>query len=357
MRFHSLNSLRGIAAFIVVLNHAFISIAFEFFTTNEAFQNTPIYNLFNARLAVLFFFILSGFVLSLAYISGNNLRYRAYILRRFCRIYIPFMVITLFTVGLYYVITKNFAEPHIEWSLWNKALTIDIIVQHFLMTNKTVMLNPPLWTLMIEMKVVMIFPLLAYLVIKNPILTLVTSCMISYISALAFVSIDEYDNFYTSSSHVGSILMLVYYIQFFVLGIFLAVKKDAIIKSLGVIPGAIHSIIIIFLFSIPYAQIKHDFLLLEIGYGLFTAYVIMLAIKYEAFERVLVSKPIEWLGRVSYSLYLIHVPILWSGFYLLNGLVSTPYILIVTLVITLILSEIVYRTIEKPSQCFGKRFN
>ncbi len=356
MRFHSLNSLRGIAAFIVVLNHAFISVAFEFFTTNETFQNNPIYNLFNARLAVLFFFILSGFVLSLAYISGNNLRYRAYIIRRFCRIYIPFMVITLLTVGLYYVITKTFSEPNLEWSLWNEVLTADIIAQHFFMTNKTVMLNPPLWTLMIEMKVVMIFPLLAYLVIKNPTVTLVTSCAISYVSALAFISIDEYDNFYTASSHISSILMLIYYLQFFVLGIFLAVKKEVIIKSLGLIPGAVHCFVIIVLLAIPHAQIKHDFLLLEIGYGIFTAYVIMLAIKYERFEKLLLTQPIKWLGRVSYSLYLIHVPILWGAFYILNDLVSTPYILGTALIITLILSEIVYRTIEKPAQYFGKKF-
>tara|TARA_R110001592_G_scaffold20926_25_gene84895 strand:- start:23128 stop:24213 length:1086 start_codon:yes stop_codon:yes gene_type:complete len=355
MRYDSLNSLRGIAALIVVFNHMFISVAFHYFISNEEFQNSPIFHLFNARLAVLFFFILSGFVLSLSYITGKNIKYKTYIIRRFFRIYVPFIIITLTTILLWFGITNTFYDPDLEWMLWNQELTANIVAHHIFMTNRAVMLNPPLWTLMIEMKVVIIFPLLAYLLIKRPTVTLVISLMLSYVCAILFVTIDEYDNFYAASSLISSLLMTLYYIQFFAMGIFIAVKKDIILGGINRIHGIIHCLIIIFLLMIPNGLVKNDFLLLELGYGLFASYIILLAINYKHFENILLIKPMKWLGRVSYSLYLIHVPILWGLFYALGGLLPVVHIIIISFVIILIMSEITYRTIEKPAQDFGKR--
>src|SRR5688572_30321030 len=98
-RLTSLDGLRGIAALAVVFNHIFLVIA-----PGQApwwMDYTPLYYFFAGRKAVILFFILSGFVLALPYIHGTPPRYREYLIRRFCRIYLPFAAAICLSALLY----------------------------------------------------------------------------------------------------------------------------------------------------------------------------------------------------------------------------------------------------------------
>lgn len=79
-------------------------------------------------------------------------------------------------------------------------------------------------------------------------------------------------------------------------------------------------------------------------------------------QRILSVRPIIWLGRVSFSLYAVHIPIIFSigsivflqmarnGHYNLGAIVS----IVVTLTLSLALSEILTRFVDVPSQRFSK---
>src|SRR5215469_5549046 len=88
-RFDELDSLRGIAAAMVALSHFFGA-------TNstgkpENLLRILVYPFKNGEAAVALFFLLSGLVLSLPIWRGKPQNYSTFILRRICRIYLPYL--------------------------------------------------------------------------------------------------------------------------------------------------------------------------------------------------------------------------------------------------------------------------
>jgi peptidoglycan/LPS O-acetylase OafA/YrhL len=62
-----------------------------------------------------------------------------------------------------------------------------------------------------------------------------------------------------------------------------------------------------------------------------------------------------WLGRISYSLYLVHRPVLLTLVHVFWGKVPLQYILLCTVLLSLLLADLTYRVVEKPSIDLGRR--
>jgi peptidoglycan/LPS O-acetylase OafA/YrhL len=82
--------------------------------------------------------------------------------------------------------------------------------------------------------------------------------------------------------------------------------------------------------------------------------IIIITLSSKGFQRFLLVKPLRFLGKISYSLYLFHLPILFSLIYLFYD--SIPYwiIVVITFPLTLLLSNVSWNYIEKPSINYGK---
>src|ERR1700722_527969 len=101
-RIEYLDSLRGLAATQVVINHSFLifPILYSAFS-REPITNrvvwvlvyTPFHLFWDGAEAVTFFFVLSGFVLALPYFNGRAPFYPSYLVRRFFRIYVPYIIV------------------------------------------------------------------------------------------------------------------------------------------------------------------------------------------------------------------------------------------------------------------------
>ena len=81
-----------------------------------------------------------------------------------------------------------------------------------------------------------------------------------------------------------------------------------------------------------------------------------------AMRSVLVARPVTYLGRISYGLYLLHSPVIWaferSGLsQLLNGsrLVITIYFALV-LIVTTTLATVSWQVLENPINGFKRYF-
>lgn len=61
-----------------------------------------------------------------------------------------------------------------------------------------------------------------------------------------------------------------------------------------------------------------------------------------------------WLGRWSYSIYLLHPIVFFAGAYLVNRRAYPEWYLLVSMVITLVVSGLVYCYFERPFQLLGK---
>ncbi len=103
-RIEALDSVRGIAAFIVVIHHCFLvqpvysDFFFSHWKTNAADWSRRFF--FIPRLALMWagyeavtlFYVLSGLVLALPWIEGRPVAYKKFAIRRMCRLYIPYVV-------------------------------------------------------------------------------------------------------------------------------------------------------------------------------------------------------------------------------------------------------------------------
>lgn len=100
-RFLELDGLRGIAAFTVILHH--------FCCMYDLKEKPYLLPLVAGHSAVLLFFVLSGFVLSLPFWNkGTFGRYDAYLVRRIFRIYVPYVAaVGLAAVGMLLVGEKH----------------------------------------------------------------------------------------------------------------------------------------------------------------------------------------------------------------------------------------------------------
>ena len=106
-RFLQLDAMRGIAAVCVVFHHWRLA----FYAGVLHFWLVPI---FSGTQAVMLFFVLSGFVLSLPYLDGKRRPYWPYLIRRFWRIYVPFAA----AVGIAAVGALLFRGYHKPLTVW-----------------------------------------------------------------------------------------------------------------------------------------------------------------------------------------------------------------------------------------------
>ena len=101
-RFAALDSLRGVAALMVLAFHCWKIGLFEQPAGWAAhlWYWTPLNWLIIGRPWVILFFVLSGFVLSIALErAGASQGYAGFVLRRMCRIYLPFAASILFSAA------------------------------------------------------------------------------------------------------------------------------------------------------------------------------------------------------------------------------------------------------------------
>ncbi|MGA2908701.1 MAG: acyltransferase [Terracidiphilus sp.] len=168
VRYVELDSLRGLAALMVVLFHVLnlwqadaqpASVIIRYFLGLEYPFGTD---------AMLLFFVLSGFVLSLPAINGKPQTYPTFLIRRVFCIYVPYLPALLVSVAgafwLHGIITRSiWFHP-----FWSEPVNWGLVGQHvlFLSLSNTDQFDPPIWSLVYEMRISLIFPLLCGLVLR-----------------------------------------------------------------------------------------------------------------------------------------------------------------------------------------------
>lgn len=129
-RLYQLDALRGIAAFSVLLSHAFLTFPVVWDTTTPSGEPwylqlamfSPLRVFWAGHEAVIFFFILSGFVLALPYYDNRESQpYKLYLAKRVLRIYTPYLaaVLLAFSLREVFLMATLSLFPHGSISLGN----------------------------------------------------------------------------------------------------------------------------------------------------------------------------------------------------------------------------------------------
>ncbi|WP_072382318.1 hypothetical protein [Rhizobium tibeticum] len=80
----------------------------------------------------------------------------------------------------------------------------------------------------------------------------------------------------------------------------------------------VHLLVVVGFFLAPKAIVEGSFLLGDFAYALAAAYIIVSCISFPLQTTFLETPALRWSGRVSYSMYLIHVPIILALNYVLH---------------------------------------
>ena len=366
-----LDSIRGLASLVVLTYH---TLGLELLNASQAgpwaasarrlWSRFPLRFLWDGGAAVILFFVLSGFVLSLPYYSGRNLTYPRYLVRRFFRIYVPYAVAILIGFGLRGLVDRGpvsgFAPEHGE--IWSAPITSKNIINEILLIYKSDQtIDPVTWTLAVEMRLSIAFPLLMALVLRfNAALALAASLAIS----AALLRLNQVVSEETSWD--TDVLDSSRYIIPFVLGALAARYRIALIRSLSPSRPAIRSACIILGFLLYTYAPTFGTLLTRLLPGSFSVFVIALrsggsailciwALDSRMASLVLESRPLVYLGRISYSLYLYHMIVFTVLMKTIRTAIPAWGVCLLAFVLSLIVAPVAYRLVEAPAMTLGRR--
>ncbi|KQX51975.1 acyltransferase family protein [Paenibacillus sp. Root444D2] len=362
-RYEELDSLRGLAALFVVFVHMY-----QVIPTNKVskiiFEYSPLRLFISGGESVILFFVLSGFVLSLPYFNNKHSSYSSFIIKRVCRIYLPYLFAVIIAIGgkeLFYTGKINGATAWINLS-WSAPINIQVIKSHLLMLGSFMSnLNPVIWSLVHEMRISIIFPLVMLLLIRLDWKKGIALGVI--VSVMAIILYNVFKPASTGTEYVASLN----YTAMFIIGALLAKYRSHIaqkftslsnkIKVLAIAFGLVsylfvHPSFVINAFHTipPFYRTVIDSWFVTLG----AVVLIIFAINSTFMSRVLRIHFVNFLGKISYSLYLIHIVIFLSMFQLLRGVLPTGMILIASLFISFVVATLMYHFIEKPSIKLGR---
>ncbi len=353
--FNQLDSLRGLAALSVALHHWHILWRLTPHSSSIAFilQIVPFRLLIAGHAAVMMFFVLSGFVLSLPQVSGKRVVYRQYFVKRVCRIYLPYLV--ALSLSLLACWKWHGMHTYGAWidNAWPEAPKLEYILQHlaFLGSYNSARYNIAFWTLVHEMRISLIFPFLCFVVLRFRVMgsLLIILAMSLLDLSRKFVAIVPNDLYQTCG-----------YLTMFVLGILLARYWPCLKTRLRRLnAGAYWALLGACVFVYAYAPTLFNYLALDdpiwdLTTATGAAGIILYSLVDPRIKRFLCHTSIMFLGKISYSVYLLHAPILFIFAYYCYGRVPPFGWLVPYLAVTIGLATLMHKFVEEPSIKLGK---
>ncbi len=309
-RFRILDSLRGLAAVLVVIHHFMV------------FNETKLFGVINDRLysflqylsslnhlAVLFFFVLSGFSIGYS-LKGNLLTNKGqtntYLYKRFKRIIPIYLLALLFSliVGL---LIKNVHQP--SYSITNlvgNLLFLQTAVEATPYWFSPYGKNGPLWSLSFEMFFYLFLPFFSYLIIKIRLYARIRIWILLVCLTVVSILINKYVIFIPLLSFLS--LFAIWWMGF-------EVAIDRFKKPKHTINWAL------FLFLGLAIQMFKDFVpsatVIELGQGFLMGVVLYLLFRLndlwssplKALGKKIFNFFFEQAGHGSYALYALHYPL------------------------------------------------
>jgi peptidoglycan/LPS O-acetylase OafA/YrhL len=341
-----LESLRGLAALAVSLCHVFMAGAvfakpFAEFSAGD-WEQYALTTLTSSEGAVAIFFVLSGFVLSQGFPierAYGARDYAAFLVRRVFRI-MPAVVVAVLVCQF---IRAEYFGAHETWRHIFGAMSLDMA---------QIDIDPPLWSLNVEMTTMLIFPLL---VIANTRLSFSgQAIMLGILMAVASPGAG-----YTFAIHFAAC---------FQLGI-MAPRLAELIKNLSSRTAAMLFMFALVLVMAPTNISLHGWIdmvthirIEAIGAAYLVAYA--LARKGAALNRLLNTAPCRMLGRLSFSIYLLNYPLVafsstWLGAHIgTPAQFSVPFVFLTAclmLLLNLSGAVILHYAVERPFQVLGRK--
>jgi Predicted acyltransferases len=363
-RFDELDSLRGLAALAVFFFHMYL-VFNENLISRLLFEYGPLRIAVAGSEAVTFFFVLSGFVLSLPFHSRNQPAYRKFVIRRVCRIYIPYLTAILFALSMREIFYTGKIIGLSDWFNvnWTAPFHFHAAMDHLLLIGTfSSNLNNVVWSLVHEMRISLIFPFLMSLLVRMNVMQGIGLGIALSVGSVLYVSLSGAD-FWGTEWYAS-----LHYTAMFIVGALLAKHRDHLQSMLRNMRATAKRFL--FLFGLllyvyanpsfilnmviegfnPYYRTVMDTWFTSLG----AAILMMFGIGSVRFSNFLKSKFIHYMGKISYSLYLSHLAVLLSCIHFLYNVLPMWAICLIAAAGTFAVSSLMYHLVEKPSIKLGR---
>lgn len=341
METNQLTFTRFVAAITIVIYH---------FGNNVFPFNVPFISFFvkQANLGVSYFFVLSGFVMALAYSQKNReIDFNLYIKNRAARI-LPLYYLALLSMLLYYFIRIKLLSVNSDYT----PNFIDIFFNIFLLQNwipeNVHVINTASWTLSVEAFFYILFPLLFNkFYSKFSLKVIAISVIIVFISSqgLFHFLLHQYpsrQSFWLSLP----LLHLNVFIAGNLIGLLFIKYKNRFLKDLFF--SVLFSVLLMFIvLYFPAKQINYSngfFIIFQIPI------LFLIALDKGRLTKLFRKKLMVYLGEISYGIYILQFPVyffftatLTFFHYKINQPLFYAY-----LIILIVVSGISFNYVEKP---------
>ncbi|HKE11686.1 MAG TPA: acyltransferase [Myxococcota bacterium] len=374
-RLEQVDSLRGLAALSVVLWHwIYLSLptdvpggqpavferllwqhdprALAALGGTRLLTLSPLRILFAGHEAVVLFFVLSGFVLSLPLWEARQLDYLPFVIRRVFRIYLPYLgALTLAVAGNLFLSAGGLPEMNAWFNAsWTTPVRVADVLEHATLIGvfHDNQFNPAFWSLIHEMRVSLVYPFVFFLLRRWP-----------RARWLWPVPLMALGCFLHGRYPWGRLCESIEVLGFFVAGMALGRDRERI-ATLYRSWGSIHKALVVaacagfytygWSWIVPawafHLSSKYQDLFVCLG----ATGILGLSLASPTFQGLLMKPVPRYLGRISYSLYLTHATVLWGLVYLLR---QTSGLLWIYTVLALVVASLFWTLLEDPARQVG----
>jgi peptidoglycan/LPS O-acetylase OafA/YrhL len=344
-RLETLDALRGLAATAVVASHL-LHVRPAFGTRpwhgpmlgwEWALKATPLSVLVDGHAAVLVFFVLSGLVLSGQLLAPTPPRYGAFAVKRLLRLYPPYAAALLGSAALQTWLGAGAPHGPSGWLAdnWTERFSFAAVADYALMLGDRLALDNPVWSLDYEMRISLLLPLLLLPVRRwRPAAPLLAAGLLGAGWLLRPCGAPQ------------AVWAGVLYAGMFLLGTALA---DQVGRLRAMRPGWPALAMLAGAWAVLFLVWQEA--LEAVGAAMLVASVLMAGA-----PAALCETPVaRFLGRISFSLYLVHVPVLMAVLALLG---TAPFwrMAVVFVPVSLAVAWAFHRIIERPSHALSRRW-
>lgn len=355
-RAESLDVLRGLASLTVMFSH--VVIAFQPLNHSLFGRWSPLSILFAGHQAVVMFFVLSGYALTCMIGKMQPFGYLRFVAARVVRLYPPYAFSIIFTLVLFGGLAIAGYQWEYGWMNVGKPyLSIGSAIQHVLMVGVFGMadVNPVIWSLVYEMRLSIVFPVILALVTRfgfRAVLGFVA------LSVLYWLRYSKIPGAWPTITATANLLETIHYGTFFAIGCWIALNIEALraqFERRSVLSRIIVTLLAaaLYTFCINSSYSFSERALSDLGTGAGASILIIasFSLTHGPFFRIG-----QWLGKISYSLYLTHTAVLNACLIVLYKVIGGPTVACVAIALSLLLATLVQAAIERPSIKLSRNF-
>ena len=351
-RIEEFEGLRGLLAMWVFATHIVSISGFPWASFRQ-----PVRTFVNGAFAVDVFIILSGFVISML-ISARREPYKLFVARRFLRLFPAYLVcvVAAFVLGLADVVPQIYRESQLAAHAIAHLTMLHGAVPNRVLPHAASAFLDPAWSISTEWQFYLLIPLFFAAFKFRPLLAWVGLLVVALLGSRLTHRFGSWD-------HMAFVPLK---LNFFAIGIFsyfvfmwMEGNKE-LFREVGRY------------FTITFLAFALMFSVVTSQLGLYIWLVVfgsVLAVRLNdctAFDKsisaALKSKFLQWLGTISYSVYLSHNILIWitikflkTAFPEISRLPLLLGVVVFSIPLTLIVSFVLFHIVETPAIRFGKR--